>query len=297
MNTTSYQQIGAKSVDRVHHTIWGVRLATMAQLGIPLSHMPHTTLNERLGIYESGRFTDKDKLRTFWYCIGNNGVNIVAGPEEIYTNEPVDYDPRTPVAYNPMPFVLRRLNDDLTDTERENYRLRRKENHNGVDYWAYYAKKFDIEKVVRVLIERTENGTTVPSEYTTTSDLLYPKKPVVSPRRVEKTSNEKIFVSCPASIIFTEQDVQEFYEVCRIKYNSTAPAIVSEIGLIMGVDERYRSPVDGIQYQELKCATVATLLNSLHDLNYNPDGFVEQLSVGDKAPLLTMSTLTPTIGG
>lgn len=119
---------------------------------------------------------------------------------------------------------------------------------------------------------------------------------MVTPRRVEKTSNEKIFVSCPASIVFTEIDVQNFYEVCRIMYNSTAPAIISEIGLVMGVDERYTSPIDGTVYQELKCATVSCFINALHDLNYNPDGFVENLSVGDKAPLLTSSVLTPTIG-
>lgn len=297
MNTAEYKSIGAKNIDRVHHTIWGVALSTMAQLGIPFNKFPYTTLNERLGIYENGRFNEKDKLRTFWYTIGNNGINTVAGPEEINVNEPVDYDPRTPVAYRPMPFVLRRLTDDLTEAERDNYRLRRKETHNGTEYWAYYAKKFEIEKVVRVLIERTENGVTTTSEYNPTADLLHPKKPVISPRRVEKTSNEKIFVSCPAQIIFTEQDVQEFYEVCRIMYNSTAPAIISEIGLVMGVDERYTSPDDGKVYQELKCATVSAFINALHDLNYNPDGFVENLAVGDKTPLLTSSVLTPTIGG
>lgn len=286
-----------KDLDRIQDTVWGTKLTAAMALGLPVTPERGTTLNEKFTINEGATIKQNDKYITGFYCIGNGGHRSVQGVQDISINEPVDHDPLHGALYNHLPFALRRLDNDFTEEERREYRLRRKENHGGVDYWAYYAKVFTTEKIARVILETTNKGKVSESEYTPNEHVLSPVKPVISPRRVQRTTNTKVSVDIGSQIVFTENDVRELYNVCRIIYNNVAYAKISEIGLIMGVDDTaYVSPLDNTRHTELKGAVISTFISTMHDVVYNSDGFIERIAFGGKKPLLSIGNTVPTVG-
>lgn len=286
------------NLDRIKHTIWGQQLQAQLLLGYSVALEPYTTLNEYLNVNKKKRLEENERPAVRYYCIGDGGHEMRTSTDVPHVPDPIDHDPTDAGLYNLMPFVMRRLNNDLTAEERKNYRLRVKREVNGVQYWAYYLKKMETEDMGRITLERVENGVTTYHPYASSEANLSPRKPQLSTRQVNTASNVKAKIGVNGVIHFTEQDVKEYLEVAKILYGSVQYAVVSEIGLVAGVDDNdFVSPDDASRYTEVKGATITTFLSTFRSLVFDREGFRERLELGEKEPLLVNSNVLATVGG
>jgi hypothetical protein len=79
-----------------------------------------------------------------YFCIGTGGIENSA---PLILSKPRNHETRL---YNMVPFrcIKEGVESDLTETEREKYRLRRRKKINGEWYIVYYLKKFEIGNIV-----------------------------------------------------------------------------------------------------------------------------------------------------
>lgn len=79
-----------------------------------------------------------------YFCIGTGGIENSA---PLILSKPRNHETRL---YNMVPFrcIKEGVETDLTETEREKYRLRRRKKINGEWYIVYYLKKFEISNIV-----------------------------------------------------------------------------------------------------------------------------------------------------
>ncbi len=285
--------------DRITHTAWGQFIQAqllMSNPNTPIILQPNTTLNEKLNIMETSRLDINDKVNVQWYCIGHGGHQILKSSNGIDYPDSVKRDPLEASLYDMVPFVLRQKNQDLTEEEARQYRLKRIETHGGVEYYAYYLKRMTIEDKPKVLIETTVDGVKQVKPYTVTEANLSPHKPTLSPREVVSASNTKVRVSIGASINFTEQDTENLKEVFKILYGTSKITLISEIGIVAGSDVANVSVAGGRTGNELKGATVVSILSVYHALHFSNNGFEERLELGEKTPLATTSPIVTTVG-
>lgn len=295
MNLQDERRYGTER-DRIRHTVWGQMIQAMLFSGAPVKLPANITLNEFLNIQKNAKFTQADRPAARFWCIGYGGHAMNKQADIPHIPDPIEHDPRDAGLYKPLPFVLRRPNNDLTDEQRLNYRLRRRETINGQEYIAYYLKKMVVEDDVLVFHRTTKNGKQDDVPYSATEENLAPVPPTLPPRHVVTAANSKLHVSNEARMEFNQFDVEELYEVAKIKFGDRRYAVVSEIGIVTACDVHNLRAEDGVTISEVKGAVIASFISSYHALYYANSGFIERVELGEKAPLFTQMELTPTVG-
>lgn len=283
-------------VEHVRHTIYGQHLQASLLLGKTYQAQPGTTLNEKLNIYARSSIDSTERVRTVYYAIGNGAHTSMPVKGQFENMIPLYHDPLDGAPYEMMPFALKGLTNDFPEEVRSQYRLRRKEEHNGKEYWAYYLKLFEMEEDTKILIETTENGQHTVTPFVVTENVLSPKRPIITPNEKVTASNVKVKVSNAGRIHFNEHDVDEYANVCKILYGTGAASVISEIALVAGVDSEYTSPDDSTRYTEVKSAITVAFISTYHQLNFSNTGFTETLELGEKIPLPTTSEILATKG-
>ena len=285
------------TLDRVKHTAIGQYIQSRLFLGLPVEVTKYTTLNEKFNINVKTRTETGDVFKAIYFCIGNGGVTINRTAGQPVIPDFIDHDPTDCALYHHMPFVLRPVNNDLTDEQRQRYRLRRKETYNGQDYYAYYARLMEYENTTRILTERVQKGATEVMPYAYTESNLSPREPELTVGRKVTASNVKIKVSTGAKIVFTEDDVREYANAVKIITGNSRYSVITELAIVAGVDDAtYVSPDDGKRLNELKLATVICFADTYQLLTRNNNGFEEVIELGEKTPLPTTSAILPTVG-
>ncbi len=98
-----------------------------------------TTLNHKYTIHaDQLPLTDTPRLR--YFGIGVNGVGGTGANPVPYTPKATDGD-----LYTPIPVRVRPLDDDLSEEDAANYRMREERNVGGVDYALYWLKVIDFD--------------------------------------------------------------------------------------------------------------------------------------------------------
>lgn len=283
-------------IEHIRHTIYGQHLQARLLLGQTYAPAVGTTLNEKLNIYARSQNESTERMKAMYYCIGNGAHEPAPVTEFISEMVPLYHDPSDGAPFNMMPFALKGMNNDFPDEMRANYRLRRKEEHNGKEYWAYYLKKIEMEEDTKIMLETTTNGVHSVTPFIVTESVLSPKRPRINPNAKVTASNTKVKVSSAGVIRFTEEDVEEYTNVCKIMYGSAAASVISEIGIVAGIESEYTSPEDSTRYLELKSAICIAFISTYQQLNFHNTGFTETLELGEKIPLPTSSELVATVG-
>lgn len=286
------------TIDRVRHTAIGQYVQSRLFLGLPIEQLPNTTLNQKFNInHKNVRIEPNDQFRAIYFCIGDGGSGMEKAADRPAIPDLRDHDPTDCALYHHLPFVLRPINNDLTNEQRSRYRLRRKELHNGVEYFAYYARVLSYESTTRIMAESIVNGVSDVKPYEFTENNLSPKEPTLQVREKVTASNTKIKISTGASIVFDENDIRELINVSKILYGTTRYAAITEMSVVGGVDDQnYISPDDSKRMNELKMATTICFFNTYHLLAYTNTGFKEAIELGEKTPLPTTSQVLATVG-
>lgn len=229
---------------KVVRTVFGAALQAAMYQKIPMSILPHTTLNERWNIFPDS-LPDKTEYSAARYlAVGIGGQMLSAGAGGRMRIDPSQHLPTDAGLWDQVPFVMRELSNDLNVTERARYALRRIEEHNGVPYICYYLRRLDMTGISTQLIYKNViDGVEKTAPWVPTSDNLNPKPQTLVANGTNTTTGDYISATTPNKFIINESEITELLNVGNILLGGPEYMILTEAALVAGVDRSV--PVTG----------------------------------------------------
>jgi hypothetical protein len=274
----------------VTRTAYGVYLQTTKTLGLPFTLIPNTTLNERLNIQAKVKPNANEVPNMRYLAIGNLGHATQKADDGSDETIPVPHRSNDAGLYGQIPFVLRELSNDLPANRRAQYALRRIESHNGVQYFAYYLRRLNLDGVLPMLqqIEVVDGVETV-TQYVPTTDDLNPKRPEISNSGIVLGSDRSISASAIIKANLTAEDVAEILAAHKIRTGSARSPVLSELALCSGVDRTVPGQSGtgaNFSYLEAIAVQVNVFIGTNHSLGYASNGAEFTFDVGGVEPTL-----------
>lgn len=265
---------------------------TNQKLGLPTEVLPNSTLNQKLGIAESLTPSANDSLITRYVVIGNMGHDFIRGQNGRPKWIAVHHLPRHASLYNMMPFVLRPINDDLSPAERIKYRLRRVEQHRGSSWVAYYGRVLDLTGTKSTLeYRRVQDGVTTSVPHIPTLEDLSPVPPTLVAGEAVLTTGDYLATTAKCPFTMNKQDMEYFQQACEIIEGESGFDIISEIGVVQGIDRTISAEVNGIQQNitEVIYAQITSFISAAWIASQSTDGATAMLDIGNVEPMLVVS--------
>lgn len=253
----------------VTRTAIGASIQTSRGLGIKHNLLDFTTLNqainertivanlpepitsgmEILPAYDYQ--TDSDLLASQYLCIGNGGHKVIVGANNGGTTTPnpgtnpgltnaipftvpVEHMATDTGLYNMIPFLGRPVSRGLSIAERREYGLRRTITLNGELWEFYFARKLKRDRLTPTInITHVVDGESTTAEFVPTINNLKPVHPT------EDTTYNASYatVTVPVEVVWTEAQIQDIRDACRVLYGSDDYAIISELAICSGVEK------------------------------------------------------------
>lgn len=275
-------------------TIWGALMQTCQFGHFRIPAINYISMNERLEILKDVRPPQGQWPYFKYWVIGDKGhINRIDGTDnESYIDEAKHHGDHA-APFRPIPFVMREEGNDLSEAERADYILRLREKENDKWYWSYYGKRIPDTELVTptVYLTTVRDGVSSTVEYDTSTANIYPKQEIIPPDQGMTTSADVLSVSAPITIDFSPKDAQELINVARIKYNGNEKrALISEIGLCTGLDNKIQTTTDGgapINFNEAIAVWIAAFISTYQSLAFNNKGFKVELELGATEPVTT----------
>lgn len=223
-------------------TLSAMRLSSALICGAPVQYPQNSTLNEFYKLMTARQPDPMDRPTLKYLALGNRG-HKAESDGEIDDFVPVGKRQTASGMFSEVPWVLRTLDNDLSDEQRKNYRFRAQVNIKGRNYWAYYLKVLDMRtvKTTDILTVRT-NGVPVPEDFVYTDADLHPVPGALpdfdydDDGTVELPDGKYVESGVDIVISWTEFDVQEYMNVAAIMRGSANKSLISEIAMCSGID-------------------------------------------------------------
>lgn len=211
-----------------------------------------TTINKHLKIDPSKDLLPGEVQHIKYLGVGINGFRSV--------NDGSTLEPHRPLAtnmnlYHPIPIRIVPEEEDLGETERLKYRLRRRENHGGDNYIAYYLKVMEYPENKIIM---TKNNGDSQINYDLDISNLTPVPPVLPLTGALDDSNNEINIYAAAEVEIYGREIIDAVNI--LLDGNMNRAHISEFGYFMGVDfEKTDIDINGqpFQYKEAKCVQLA----------------------------------------
>lgn len=277
-----------KSITR---TVYGSYLNNAIITGLPFQVIPNTTLNEKLGINRD--LTLSLPRNTYpqlkYFCIGIGGHQVQLS-NNIPTIIPVQHHSTDASPFKMMPFILREMDNDISPALRKSYALRRIEDINGTSFIAYYLRRLDFSKakVEMNLITVEKDGTKTTKPFVPNASNLNPTPQTITNTGVNVLDAKYIEVSNMIELIFTPEEAEEYRHVANVIYNDENLAIISEIGLVSGVEKTVNVNMPGqgnIIVDEVLAAQMTNVFNTFRSCVIDNLGFTIKIKIGSNLPL------------
>lgn len=209
------------------NTVFGMINEFTARMGVPLNPNLACTLNTKYGIAPS---VVPIGLPTIKYVgIGNMGYYNVGddGLANTYKPQPDNQD-----LYNPIPFRIRPLDEDLSAAERANYRMRTIQTIGGVQYVCYWLKAITFpSNAIETKYVNTDN---IESDYNIVPNLTPTPIKVDDDDDATADGKPKVIVKITGEFIITAEEISEYVSVFHA--GDARYGKVSEIGIYTGED-------------------------------------------------------------
>lgn len=208
-------------------TLIGSGLNLSALLPIDFTEQREFTLNNDLNIFPNEPFEVRPKLRYFGVGIrgaynADDGILSSAyNPSKLNMN-----------LFTPIPLRCRPIDEDLTDAERAQYRLRKRQTIKGEEYFLYYLKNLEFisnVKYKRINPDGTEEA------YELDPSNLHPEPVKPQTNMTLLSSQATIVAYCEARVSVTADEVMEY--ISAAYDGDTRYAKISELGFYTGVDK------------------------------------------------------------
>lgn len=273
-------------------TIYGAVLDTAKRFNEPLPILPNSTLNQKFGIAEEETLRAGEYPHTQYFAIGLKGTIITALTNGLYKTAYREYNPSWASLLQHVPFVMRPADQPLTAAERENYRGRRIEEHNGQYYEAWYLRKLDTTSgSVGVELRRLIDGNIVPSAWLPGLSELNPEPVAANPNQVIRTGDDYLAATRRFQLKFTPNEIQEVIDCVNIIYGDPDLANLTEFGLVSGVDRTIQGNFGGINqnYTEAVYAQITDFVKSTISCPNSLLGATIFADAGSNEPLLIVN--------
>jgi hypothetical protein len=287
-------------VNTIQSTLYGAKTLVHLLLGHTPVIPSRTTFNERLGIQDAAKPTKTEKVYLGVLTVGNKGHRYEAGDGGIALTSVIDHLANHASTYNPVPFALRRVDDDLSTVMRAKYCLRKEMMVSGVNYYAYYGFRMDIDpEDVQVVMKKitTENGVITEEVYVPTTADLYPEPVELPVVGAVSTTDVSLSVSCVIRVRLDEIAIQEFINAAKIMHNGDERyAIMSEFALCTAADRTITVPTTSGNTNFLEAIGTQAYSYSMDHkaLYYNSQELTLDFDLGNQLPLLGTASI-PTL--
>lgn len=284
-------------MENITRTVYGSHVQTCLFFGKPVTFSENTTLNQKFSILQDNLPSAADKIFLGGLVWGNRGHRLEAGANGIPRNEIVQHRATDAALYGQLPFVLRELNNDLSNTQRANYALRRQETHNGVAYWAYYLRRLDTATLqpnmyyTEVTNDSSNNPVEQTNAFVATAANLSPTPPAISNTGTNVISADYVSSRAHMQIVLSEADVAEMLNVAKVIYGDESYAIISEMGLCTMANRMINAPSTGggtFNFAEAIGVQIAAHVATYNSLMFNNTGIEIELEVGANEPLFAI---------
>lgn len=277
-------------MELIVRTVYGAKIQTSQLLGVPNELEEYTTLNEKFNIAPSYELNVNDEQKMRYVVIGNGGHMMeVSGNNSLPVPKPLQHSPTDAALYSHLPFILRPVANDIDATTRASYGLRKNITIDNDEYVAYYARRMDMTGVqAQMLLKNIENNVETTNPFIPNAGNLTPTPPDTVIGEVVPTTGDFVLASAPISFILDQFDMDEIKNAANIIYGSEDYAIISELGLVAGVD-KVIGATDylgaSFNYTEIIGAQVCTHISTFHAIRFTNGGINSNFDVGATEPL------------
>jgi hypothetical protein len=286
-------------MSNITRTLFGARIQAEQLLGLPHQAVSFTTLNEKFDI-QAGAVAANNVIPSLGYfCIGMGGHRNMVGAENTPYPDDVSFSPEYGALYRHLPFIMRAVGEDLDTTTRSRYAMRKLVTVNGVNYIAYYLRRIDRTGLTVAMNHNTPvpgSGSTPPTvtvtPYVPTSANLNPVAPALPPTGAVTTDGSYLSTSTPLNLSISAAEQAELMNVGRILFDNERQVVISEIGLVAGVDQVVTSSTatGSVNYIEALQATLVAHVMTYYAMAFHNLGVEHSLEVGAIEPLLVTTT-------
>lgn len=231
--------------------------------------LDYSTLNEKFD-----HFHDEPQPSGYpaigFLAIGNGGHGLAAGNAGSAIFDRYQHEITDAALFNQIPFIMRPIDDDLSQTERAKYRFRVLKEYGGSYYWAYYLKKITFSsEEPQIEILQTTNGVTTPTPFEPNASMLNPTPLEMLNGQVNDVPGRKLSVQTPIGFSLNADDIAEIISACEIIYSDSRYAVISEIAIVSGYDKAVVSTEGGtsVPYTELIVAQCCNFVREFFDLS------------------------------
>lgn len=274
-------------------TIVGNENQVRRELGLPYTVRTNSTLNQYLNIMK-GIVPPSNQIPTIGYfCIGAGGISMQNCNNNTARTLPFprvyQHTSDKSGLFKLIPFVMRELNNDLTPQERAKYALRRKEIFKNVEYYAYYLKRLDLSQVLvetKILTKQTD-GTFNEREFRLEESDLSPVEQELSVDQENVLKATYARTLAPVRVQMGKKDVEELYNVFNILTGNPMEAVVTEIGLVSGIDRvtEVATVTGRANFTEVIAAQISHINTTLVFLGAQSAGFTSNFNIGVNEPI------------
>lgn len=278
--------------ENITRTVYGSYIQTCHYIGVTPDYFDFTTLNQYLNINKMVVPTAVEIPVMGYFCWGNRGHDSVTGADGIARNKHKQHKATDSNLFGLLPFVLRPIENDLTQGDRLKYALRREETHNGIRYYAYYLRRIDKAAVKPVMEYNViDNGNVSTSSFIPNNANHNPVPPVINNVGTNVTTGDYVSVSARLTIPLAPDTCAEMLNVAKVLFNDESYAIVSEVALCTAIDRTVQANVFGggtFNMKEAIVVQISSFINTMIPLVFANNGATIELDVGATEPLYAL---------
>lgn len=219
---------------RLTKTLLYSLLEAQATSNVDYRYFVNTTLNSKYNVRETDLPADGEKPTLNYFGIGITGFRNL---DEGTLSAPLEPRSDHMDIFTPLPFRVRPINDDLSESERAKYRIRVKISLPGLgEFWAYYLKKivYENDSVKIVETDDTTGVETIIDELDISRLNPDPAEASTTEEGLQSTGKSRSVIK-DGVITITGEEVVE-----AIQYlygGNLLRARISELGFYSGVDK------------------------------------------------------------
>lgn len=280
-------------MEQTTRSVWGAYLQTCLLLKLQYAMMTDSTLNEKFNV-QSGIAPAASVIPTQgYYCIGNGGHAMTVGTDGLTAPTPLQHEATDAALFNHLPFIMRPVASDLSQSQMAQYALRVVQPFQGVPYACYYLRRINFTNVAaQIQMNTVASGVTTVTPYVANTANLNPTPPSVANGQSNVVSPDYLTAAAILGLSFSQQDAAELVNCANIIYGDPRFAIVSEVGLVSGVDQVVQVPsaAGSFNMTEVIAAQIDSFINTFIPMNYLNDGTTINLNVGSTEPLFQLQS-------
>ena len=229
-------------------TLFAIDLEQYMLFNQPYTPLENTTLNEKFNVLPGVTLGTNSYPYLNMFVIGIGGNNNITGEDSYKFSQ---HSPLDGALFEHVPFIVRDANNDLTDVEKVNYRLRVVDNSGFICYYGKVITAPTIQSdfyVIKTTKDATDNTqATMSTLDMTSSDILDPKPKSRSLSYDTATNIDYITKMNKIEFALTVNDITEIKEGCT-KLGKKSD-IITELGICTSLDYKTGSYTEAIYAQ------------------------------------------------